>query len=96
MSCKAKRAVTAMSPAHKLHSQTHKSPLPTHTHPNTVILVGCPCPHPLVLCVPPPFTPANAVQAEVAEGMWVTDEFESEAYEMGNLESVYGMYLWDK
>jgi hypothetical protein len=32
----------------------------------------------------------------VADGVWVTDEFESEPYEMGNLESVYGMYLWDK
>lgn len=32
----------------------------------------------------------------MAEGMWVTDEFESEAYEMGNMEAAWGMYLWDK
>jgi hypothetical protein len=36
------------------------------------------------------------VQAEMGEGMWVTDEFESEAYEMGNMEAAWGMYLWDK
>lgn len=35
-------------------------------------------------------------QADMAEGMWVTDEFESEAYEMGNMETAWGMYLWDK
>eukprot|EP00882_Tetradesmus_deserticola_P024695 GHRQ01027004.1.p1 GENE.GHRQ01027004.1~~GHRQ01027004.1.p1 ORF type:complete len:170 (+),score=67.02 GHRQ01027004.1:156-665(+) len=35
-------------------------------------------------------------KAEVEEGVWVTDEFESEAYEMGNMEAVTGMYLWDK
>jgi hypothetical protein len=35
-------------------------------------------------------------RSEVAEGVWVTDEFESEAYEMGNLEAAHGMYLWDK
>lgn len=33
---------------------------------------------------------------EVENGVWVTDEFESEAYEMGNMEAVTGMYLWDK
>ncbi|KAF6253126.1 hypothetical protein COO60DRAFT_1703964 [Scenedesmus sp. NREL 46B-D3] len=33
---------------------------------------------------------------EVEDGVWVTDEFESEAYEMGNMEAVTGMYLWDK
>ena len=35
-------------------------------------------------------------QADMAEGMWVTDEFESEVYEMGNMEAAWGMYLWDK
>jgi hypothetical protein len=35
-------------------------------------------------------------QEEVENGVWVTDEFESEAYEMGNMEAVTGMYLWDK
>lgn len=33
---------------------------------------------------------------DVENGVWVTDEFESEAYEMGNMEAVHGMYLWDK
>lgn len=36
------------------------------------------------------------LQADMAEGMWVTDEFESEDYERGNLEKAWGMYLWDK
>jgi hypothetical protein len=39
---------------------------------------------------------AAVPQAEMGEGMWVTDEFESEAYEMGNMEAAWGMYLWDK
>jgi len=30
------------------------------------------------------------------QGVWVTDEFESEAYEMGNMEAIHGTYLWDK
>jgi hypothetical protein len=36
------------------------------------------------------------LQADMAEGMWVTDEFESEDYERGNMEKAWGMYLWDK
>lgn len=32
---------------------------------------------------------------EKMEAEWVTDEFESEQYEKGNLEQLYGMYLWD-
>lgn len=49
-------------------------------HPRTLPAAGCCC----------------CIQADMAEGMWVTDEFESEAYEMGNMESLWGMYLWDK
>jgi hypothetical protein len=33
---------------------------------------------------------------EVAEAAWVTDEFESEDYERGNLELLHDEYLWDR
>eukprot|EP00877_Chromochloris_zofingiensis_P004493 jgi/Chrzof1/14044/Cz08g22120.t1 len=33
---------------------------------------------------------------EVANASWVTDEFESEDYEMGNMELLHDMYLYDK
>lgn len=29
-------------------------------------------------------------------GSWVTDEFESEEYEKGNMELLHGLYLWDR
>lgn len=32
---------------------------------------------------------------ELENANWVTDEFESEEYEMGNLEQLYDTYLWD-
>jgi len=35
-------------------------------------------------------------EATAAGGNWVTDEFESMDYEAGNLESLWGMYLWDR
>lgn len=35
-------------------------------------------------------------EATVAGGTWVTDEFESEDYEAGNLEQLWDMYLWDR
>jgi hypothetical protein len=33
---------------------------------------------------------------EVADAAWVTDEFESEDYEAGNLELLHNQYLWDR
>ncbi|GBF96794.1 hypothetical protein Rsub_09650 [Raphidocelis subcapitata] len=33
---------------------------------------------------------------EVAGAAWVTDEFESDDYERGNMEAVHDMYLWDR
>lgn len=35
-------------------------------------------------------------EATLAGGKWVTDEFESQDYEAGNLEQMWNMYLWDK
>ena len=34
-------------------------------------------------------------EATMAGGTWVTDEFESADYEAGNLETLWGMNLWD-
>lgn len=34
-------------------------------------------------------------EATAAGGNWVTDEFESGDYEAGNLETLWGMHLWD-
>lgn len=35
-------------------------------------------------------------EATAAGGNWVTDEFESMDYEAGNMETLWGMYLWDR
>ena len=35
-------------------------------------------------------------EATAAGATWVTDEFESEDYEAGNLEQLWGTYLWDE
>lgn len=35
-------------------------------------------------------------QEMLLNGSWVTDEFESEEYEKGNMELLHDMYLWDR
>jgi hypothetical protein len=40
--------------------------------------------------------PMSNYEATVSGGKWVTDEFESQDYEAGNLEQMWGMYLWDR
>jgi hypothetical protein len=42
---------------------------------------------------PPP--PQSNYEITAAGGNWVTDEFESGDYEAGNLETLWGMHLWD-
>ncbi len=35
------------------------------------------------------------MNVQVANATWVTDEFESEDYEQGNMELIHDAYLWD-
>ncbi|KAJ9507502.1 hypothetical protein QJQ45_006474 [Haematococcus lacustris] len=43
-----------------------------------------------------PRRPPNNYEATVNGCTWVTDEFESIDYEAGNLETLWGTYLWDR